>query len=78
MKKLILLFVFCICNMVLLVAQTTTITIGNGTSNTNNSPINRYYNYSRWEAIYLQSEIVQAGNINKIKFTKHIPTMVQP
>ncbi|MFA5405438.1 MAG: C25 family cysteine peptidase, partial [Ignavibacteria bacterium] len=44
-----------------------TITIGTGTS-TEAYPIDRYYNYMRWQAIYLKSEIGVTGNISKIKF----------
>ncbi|HQH19067.1 MAG TPA: M14 family zinc carboxypeptidase [Bacteroidales bacterium] len=46
------------------------ITIGTGTAVTNINPINRYYNYSRWEAIYLKSEIGTSGNITQINFYK--------
>ncbi|HNX01047.1 MAG TPA: M14 family zinc carboxypeptidase, partial [Candidatus Cloacimonadota bacterium] len=48
---------------------TTLITIGTGTS-TQNYPMDRYYNYSTYESIFLQSEIGIAGSINKIAFYK--------
>jgi hypothetical protein len=68
MKKYLILLI--VLMVAISINAQTTVTIGNGTTNTNNSPINRYYNYSRWEAIYLQSEISQAGTINNIKFYK--------
>jgi hypothetical protein len=43
------------------------VTIGTGTS-TEAYPIDRYYNYMRWQAIYLNSEIGVNGMITKIKF----------
>ncbi|MFA5403793.1 MAG: M20/M25/M40 family metallo-hydrolase [Ignavibacteria bacterium] len=49
------------------VANITIVTIGNGTS-TESYPIDRYYNYMRWQAIYTRSEIGTTGNISKIKF----------
>ena len=45
------------------------ITIGNGTS-TQSYPIDRYYNYSSHEAIYLSTEIGTAGTIKSIAFHK--------
>jgi hypothetical protein len=43
------------------------ISIGTGTS-TEAYPIDRFYNYMRWQAIYTRSEIGTTGNIVKIKF----------
>jgi hypothetical protein len=43
------------------------ITIGTGTS-TEAYPIDRFYNYMRWQGIYSRSEIGVTGNITKIKF----------
>ena len=45
--------------------------IGNGTSGFYRSPINRFYDYSCSEIIYLQSEINQAGPINTLAFNKY-------
>ncbi len=45
----------------------TTITIGTGTAD-ESYPLNRFYNYYRWQAIYLGSEINATGTIRKIKF----------
>jgi hypothetical protein len=44
-----------------------TVTIGTETAN-ESYPIDRYYNYMRWQAIYLKSEIGVTGYISKIKF----------
>lgn len=44
-----------------------TITIGAGTSD-ESYPMNRFYNYFRWQGIYLSSEINTTGQIRKIKF----------
>ncbi len=43
------------------------VTIGNGTSD-ESYPLNRFYNYFRWQGIYLGSEINTTGLIRKIKF----------
>lgn len=51
-----------------LTANDTTITIGNGTDATSFFPIARYYNYSTWEGIYLNTEINKSGEISQIKF----------
>ena len=45
----------------------TTVTIGNGTAD-ESYPLNRFYNYYRWQGIYLGSEIGTNGTIRKIKF----------
>ncbi|MBV6478851.1 MAG: hypothetical protein HGGPFJEG_01608 [Ignavibacteria bacterium] len=44
-----------------------TVIIGTGTAD-ESYPINRYYNYYRWQTIYLGSEINTTGQIRKIKF----------
>jgi len=44
-----------------------TVTIGAGTSD-ESYPMNRFYNYFRWQGIYLSSEINTTGQIRKIKF----------
>ena len=51
------------------VGAPTVISIGAGTSS-QSYPIDRYYNYSAHEAIYLASEIAMAGNIKSIGFYK--------
>lgn len=45
----------------------TTITIGSGTAD-ESYPLNRFYNYFRWQGIYLGSEIGTTGSIRKIRF----------
>jgi Subtilase family/Secretion system C-terminal sorting domain len=45
----------------------TTVTIGNGTAD-EQYPLNRFYNYFRWQGLYLGSEINTNGMIRKIKF----------
>ncbi|MDD2229339.1 MAG: C25 family cysteine peptidase [Candidatus Cloacimonetes bacterium] len=57
------------------VGAPTEITIGNGSS-TQTYPINRYYNYSAHEAIYLASEIGIAGTIKSIAYYKDSGTDV--
>jgi hypothetical protein len=49
------------------ITSVVTITIGTGTS-TEAYPIDRFYNYMRWQAIYLGSEIGVTGTITKIRF----------
>ncbi len=44
-----------------------TVTIGTGTAD-ESYPLNRFYNYSRWQGLYLGSEINTNGSIRKIKF----------
>lgn len=51
------------------VGAPTLISIGTGTS-AQSYPLDRYYNYSAHEAIYLASEIAMAGNIKSIGFNK--------
>jgi agmatine/peptidylarginine deiminase len=53
------------------------VVIGNGTS-TQSYPIDRYYNYSSHEAIYLTSEIGTAGTIKSIGFYKASGADVNP
>lgn len=45
----------------------TNVTIGNGTAD-ESYPLNRFYNYFRWQGIYLGSEIGTTGTIRKIRF----------
>ena len=49
-------------------AQTTTVTIGNGTNTQYYLPINMYYNYSLTQQIYTADEIGTAGTITSISF----------
>ncbi len=44
-----------------------TVTIGSGSAD-ESYPMNRFYNYFRWQGIYLGSEINTTGQIRKIKF----------
>ena len=44
--------------------------IGNGTSGFYQSPLNRFYDYSCSEMIYLQTEIGKSGPINTLSFNK--------
>lgn len=44
-----------------------TVIIGTGTAD-ENYPLNRFYNYFRWQSIYLGSEINTSGSIRKIMF----------
>ena len=53
------------------------VVIGNGTS-TQSYPIDRYYNYSSHEAVYLTSEIGTAGTIKSIGFYKASGADVNP
>lgn len=66
---LLLLVAFFSSGFASLYAQAT-VTIGSGTSTSNSAPINRYYNYSASEQIYLGSEIGAAGIITNIAFQK--------
>ncbi|MDD2229314.1 MAG: C25 family peptidase C-terminal domain-containing protein [Candidatus Cloacimonetes bacterium] len=56
-------------NKSLEIGAPTEITIGSGTS-AQSYPIDRYYNYSAHEAIYLASEVGIAGSIKAIAFNK--------
>ncbi|HPT72748.1 MAG TPA: C25 family cysteine peptidase, partial [Candidatus Cloacimonadota bacterium] len=53
------------------------VTIGTDTT-TQAQPLNRYYNYSAYESIYLQSEIGVAGMITSMGFYKTSGTDVNP
>jgi hypothetical protein len=55
------------------ITSVVTITIGTGTS-AESYPIDRFYNYMRWQAIYLRSEIGVTGTITKIRFYQSIGT----
>ena len=46
------------------------VTIGSGTSSSELAPLNRYYNYSTHEVIYLQSELGTANTFIKIAYDK--------
>jgi hypothetical protein len=64
MKKIVLLILFLAAYSSFY--SQTEVTIGTGTDKSGLIPINRYYNYSVWEAIYLSSEIGQSGEITTI------------
>lgn len=64
-------------NLSLEVGAPETITIGTGTS-TQTYPLDRYYNYSGHEAIYLASEIATAGSISSIGYYKASGTDTNP
>lgn len=64
MKKLILFALFALA----LTANAQTITIGEGSGMTTQTPFNTFYNYSFTEQIYHASEIEFAGYIKAIKF----------
>lgn len=64
MKKLLLFFFFALAFM----ANAQTITIGEGSGMTTQTPFNTFYNYSFTEQIYLASEIEYAGYIKAIRF----------
>lgn len=51
--------------------------IGTGTSNAT-WPVYRYWNYSTWECIYLQSEMGTAKDLTKIAFNKASGTDINP
>ncbi len=59
------------------VGAPTLITIGTGTA-TQSYPIDRYYNYSGHEAIYLASEIGMAGTIKSLAYYKATGNDVNP
>ena len=54
-----------------------TVTIGNGTG-TQGAPVSRFFRYHTSEMIYLQSEINQAGFIEKVAFNKQSGTNNNP
>lgn len=64
-------------NHTLDIGTPTEILIGAGAS-TQNHPLNRFYNYSVHEAIYLASEIVLAGSIKSIGYFKSSGANVDP
>ena len=64
MKKLLLIAALTMSFM----ANAQTITIGEGTGMTTQTPYNTFYNYSFTEQIYLASEIEYAGYIKAIRF----------
>ncbi|MBP8704738.1 MAG: choice-of-anchor D domain-containing protein [Candidatus Cloacimonas sp.] len=55
----------------------TVVTIGTGTS-TQSYPLDRYYNYSAFEAIYLASELQYIGTIKSLGFYKASGSDVNP
>ena len=55
----------------------TVVTIGTGTS-TQSYPLDRYYNYSTHEALYLASELTTPGSIKTIAYQKASGTDVNP
>ena len=55
----------------------TVVTIGTGTS-TQAYPLDRYYNYSAFEAIYLASELQYAGTIKSLGFYKASGSDISP
>ena len=59
------------------IAQTQ-ITIGTAETYSRYGPMDRYYNYSTHEAIYLQSEIHTSGNITNIAYHKQSGSNVDP
>ncbi|MEO0092586.1 MAG: FlgD immunoglobulin-like domain containing protein [candidate division WOR-3 bacterium] len=76
MKGLIIILLFIMSLPIF--AQPVEVIIGTDTTNSWNGPINRYYNYSAHEAIYLRSEISISGNITSIAYYKHSGLRVDP
>jgi hypothetical protein len=66
---LLLLIAFFSSGLASLYAQTT-VSIGTGTSTSNQSPLNRFYGNSASELLYLGSEMGSAGVITSISFNK--------
>jgi hypothetical protein len=60
------------------ISPTSQIIVGTATTNARVEPMDRYYNYSTHEAIYLQSEIGVAGTINQIGYYKESGTNIDP
>jgi len=54
------------------------VVIGSGVSTSDYQPMDRYYNYSVWEGIYLQSELGTAKDITSIGFDKASGADVAP
>lgn len=52
--------------------------IGTGTQSSYTQPMNRFYNYSSWEAIYTQSEMGGAKDLTHIFFDKGAGTDLNP
>ncbi|MCX7785360.1 MAG: hypothetical protein N2201_03920, partial [candidate division WOR-3 bacterium] len=59
-------------------AQQVEVIIGTDTTSSYAGPINRFYNYSGHEAIYLQSEIGHSGNITHIAYYKQRGDNIDP
>lgn len=70
LRSILVVLFFMLISVMTSYAQTT-VTIGTGTTSTSYLPVNRYYNYSVWEGIYLSSEIGTSGVISSIKFYKN-------
>ena len=71
MKKIISLFILTLCISINYGALAqSTITIGTGTGSSQVAPLNRYYNYSTHEVIYLQPELGSSKNLTKIAYNK--------
>jgi len=60
------------------ISMTSQIIIGTATTNQRTEPMDRYYNYSTHEAIYLQPEIGVNGIINQIGYYKESGTNIDP
>ena len=60
------------------ISMTSQITIGTATTNQRTEPLDRYYNYSTHEAIYLASEIGVSGTINQIGYYKESGSDIAP
>lgn len=58
--------------------NTVQVIIGTATTNSYAGPMNRYYNYSAHEALYLQSEISSIGFITSIAYYKDHGTDLSP
>lgn len=68
-QTLLLIIGYLLISSIFTQAQTVSI-VGTGTNNSNNAPINRYYNYSISEIIYTSTEINSTGYITKLAFQK--------
>ncbi|MEO0092015.1 MAG: FlgD immunoglobulin-like domain containing protein, partial [candidate division WOR-3 bacterium] len=60
------------------ISPTFQIVIGTATTNSYSGPMNRFYNYSTHEVIYLQPEIGIAGNITRVSYYKDHGTNLDP
>ena len=65
-KTLIVLFILTLSS--LLHAQTTTVTVGTGSTSNTNYPVSISNYNSRWEGLYLNSEIGRTGTISTLRF----------